>query len=336
MKQSTIISTAALTVALAGSAVFNVIRARSAEKKTPPEGKFIEVDGVRLHYIEKGSGPPLILLHGNGAMLQDYELSGLIGEAAKQYRIIAFDRPGFGYSERPRSTVWTPVNQARLIFKAAQMLGVQKPVILGHSWGTLVALAAALDHPSDVAGLVLLSGYYFPSVRPDVVLFSPPAIPGIGDILRFTASPLMGRVTAPGMFKAMFAPARVPERFARWPVDLALRPSQLRAAAADTAMMIPAAALLQKRYGELHLPVAIMAGEGDKIAHFDEQSCVLHQKLSNSELVTIPHEGHMFHYTAGESILAAIGRVFSRSGKALEPSTAVADEIIPAPPVHSL
>lgn len=189
MKQSTIISAAALSVVLAGSAVFNVVLARKAEKKTPPEGEFIEVDSVRLHYVEKGSGPPLILLHGNGAMLQDYELSGLIGEAAKQYRVIAFDRPGFGYSERPRNTVWTPANQAGLIFKAAQMLGVRKPVIVGHSWGTLVALAAALDHPSDVAGLVLLSGYYFPSARPDVVLFSPPAIPGLGDILRFTASP---------------------------------------------------------------------------------------------------------------------------------------------------
>lgn len=101
----------------------------------------------------------------------------------------------------------------------------------------------------------------------------------------------MGRAIAPAMFKAMFSPAPVPERFAQWPVELAMRPSQFRAAAADTAMMITAVALLQKRYGELQLPVVIMAGEADKIVHFDEQSCVLHEKLSNSELVAIPDEG---------------------------------------------
>src|SRR4051812_40267633 len=80
----------------------------AAERSHPPEGKFIEVDGVRLHYLERGSGPALVLLHGNGVMAQDFQLSGLIDKLAQTHYVIAFDRPGFGYSDRPSSTDWTP------------------------------------------------------------------------------------------------------------------------------------------------------------------------------------------------------------------------------------
>jgi len=94
--------------ALAISTLYNRERAKQAERNNPPAGRFIEIRGVHLHYVERGTGEPLVLLHGNGSMVQDFESSGLIGMAAKKYRVIAFDRPGFGHSERPRSTIWTP------------------------------------------------------------------------------------------------------------------------------------------------------------------------------------------------------------------------------------
>jgi pimeloyl-ACP methyl ester carboxylesterase len=155
--------------------------------------------------------------------------------AAEHYRVIAFDRPGFGYSERPRSTIWTPQAQARLLRHALQELGVDSAIVLGHSWGTLVALSMALDAPDFVRGLVLLSGYYYPSLRADVPLLSAPAIPVIGDLMRYTVSPLAGRM--------LWRPfAKRPSR--RWRsirasanstgLD-ALRPGQLRASAAETA-----------------------------------------------------------------------------------------------------
>jgi len=80
---------AALTVA----ALVNRILARKAERDNPAAGQFVEVDGVRLHYVDRGSGEPVVLLHGNGSMIQDFEASGLIAMAAGKYRVIAFDRP---------------------------------------------------------------------------------------------------------------------------------------------------------------------------------------------------------------------------------------------------
>jgi pimeloyl-ACP methyl ester carboxylesterase len=152
-----------------GSALFNRASARRAEAATPPTGKFVEVDGVRLHYVDRGEGPVVVLFHGDGVMLQDFDVSGVLPLAAEQHRVIAFDRPGYGYSERPRSTIWTPAAQAELIASALKKIGVERAVVVGHSWGTLVALAMALDHPGVVSGLVLLSGYYYGTARPDVI-----------------------------------------------------------------------------------------------------------------------------------------------------------------------
>jgi len=181
---------------LGGAALLTHARARRAERQQPPRGRFLDLDGVRLHYLERGDGAPIVLLHGNGTMIEDWEISGVLDLAAERHRVIAFDRPGFGYSARPRRRIWTPAEQAELLSQALKRLGVNRPVVVGHSWGTLVALSLALDHPDEVRGLVLLSGYYFPTTRADVPLLSPPAIPIIGDVMRYTASPLLGRALA--------------------------------------------------------------------------------------------------------------------------------------------
>jgi len=93
--------------ALAAAAVVNKHLANKAERDNPPAGRFLDVNGIRLHYVERGTGDAVVLLHGNGSMIQDFESSGLIELAAKDHRVIVFDRPGFGHSERPRSVVWT-------------------------------------------------------------------------------------------------------------------------------------------------------------------------------------------------------------------------------------
>ena len=156
----------AITAALAGSALFNRANSRRAEAETPPSGKFVEVDGARLHYSDQGEGPAVVLLHGNGVMLQDFEVSGVLGLAARHHRVIAFDRPGFGYSDRPRTTVWTPRAQAELIGKALKEIGVERAVVVGHSWGTLVALALALNHrEADGSGPAIRLLFRHPSFR---------------------------------------------------------------------------------------------------------------------------------------------------------------------------
>jgi pimeloyl-ACP methyl ester carboxylesterase len=296
---------ACVAAAGAAAALLNRWLARRAERRNPPIGQFITVQGVRLHYVDRGSGTPLVLLHGNGSMIEDYKSSGLLDAAATQYRVVAFDRPGFGHSDRPRSTVWTPQVQADLIAAALKQIGISKPMVLGHSWGTMVAVALALQHPREVQALILASGYYFPSVRADVIIFAPAAAPVIGDVLSYTVSPLLSRLIWPLLLRKIFGPRSIPDKFAGFPKEMAVRPWQLRTAAAESALMIPAARTLQNRYQQLNMPVIIVAGADDRVVESD-QSRELHRKIPGSVLSLIPATGHMVHQSATAEVMSAI------------------------------
>lgn len=298
---------AAVGTALVGAALFNSAKAKRAERDNPPLGTFLTVDGVKLHYLERGEGAPVVLLHGNGTMIEDWIVSGVLDELARDRRVIAFDRPGFGHSERPRTRIWTPAAQAALIAEALRQLGVEKPLVVGHSFGTMVATALALDHPESLSGLVLLGGYYYPSARFDALIASQPAIPGLGDVMRHTTSPLIGAAMTPRINAKIFDPAPVPERWTEeFPMEMTLRPAQIRSEAAEAGLMVPAAAAMFPRYPELKLPVTIMAGSGDALVDPTGQSQRLHEELSQSRLVTVEGAGHMVHHTSREEVLAAI------------------------------
>lgn len=292
--------------ALGATAVFVQRQTKRTEADNPPIGKFIEVEGVKLHYIERGEGPSLVLLHGNGTMIQDFLLSGVVDLAAQRYRVIVLDRPGYGYSERPRGRVWTAHAQAALFHVALQKLGVDRPIVLGHSWGAFIALAYALDYPEETRSIILASGYYYPTLRLDVLLSSGPAIPVLGDVMRYTLSPLAGRLLWHPMLRYLFDPHPVTSAFEQFPVWMALRPSQLRASAAESALMLPSAFMLRPHYDELRVPIVILAGESDRHVNTHAQSERLHQQLPNTEFHSVAGAGHMVHQVAPDEVLAAI------------------------------
>lgn len=304
---------------LAASYLFVRSKTAQAERDNPPRGKFIEVDGVRLHYLERGSGPALVLLHGNGVYANDFEYSGLVDKLSERYRVVAFDRPGFGYSERPRTTLWTPDAQARLLHHALQELKIDSAIVLGHSWGTMVALAMGLQVPDAVRGLVLLSGYYYPTLRLDVPVAAQPAIPLIGDLLRHTVTPLLARLLWPLTTKHMFAPQPVPERFRQLSPWMALRPGQVRASAAEAALMVPAARSLSKRIERLQVPVQIVVGSQDKVIKPSAASERLHEDVQaqdgSSELHLVPGAGHMVHYAHPDQVAAAVDAIAAQVGE---------------------
>lgn len=317
-----------LAAALSLAALWTRHRARLAEQRFPPQGKFIQVDGVRLHYLDQGSGPAVLLVHGNGSQAADFTGCGLIDELRPRYRVIAIDRPGFGYSERPRDRLWTPKAQALVLEHACQALGIRDPVVLGHSFGTLVALALAIHGGLPVRGLLLASGYYFPGFRLDALLFSPPAIPVLGDVLRYSVSPLLGKLLAPHLKRKGFSPKPTDQHFSdAVPTPLMLRPWQLKASAEDSAFMVPVARELSRFYRKLAMPVEIFAGSGDKIVRPEKQSARLHATIKHSRLHLIPGEGHMLHYGHCTDLVDTIDRLAAGASPpiAADPVPAVAE-----------
>jgi pimeloyl-ACP methyl ester carboxylesterase len=319
----------ATILGLAAMAALNIVTAKRAERAHPPQGKFISVSGTKLHYLEKnvaekGSGAPVILLHGNQVTAEDFELSGLLDRVAKNHHVIAFDRPGFGYSERPCGTIWSVFSQAALIHKAVLQLNLEKPVIVGHSLGAMVALAYALEYPDDTAAVLLLGGYYFPSLRADSALTFPTALPGIGDVLQYTLSPLLGRLIGPYFAKRVFSPVMVAPQF-KEQAGLALRPSQVGATAADANLMGPDAARLASRYQSLTMPVTIMAGSDDKIVNVEKQAERLHAMLPQSKLELLDGTGHMLHYSYPDRIADEIEALAKKT--AMPAKMIAADEL---------
>lgn len=296
---------------LGASALYVQWSARQAVRRNPPRGRFLTVDGLRLHYIDTGGRkPPILLLHGNGSMVKELEISGMIAKLSAKHRVVAFDRPGFGHSERPRSRAWTPAAQADLIQAAMGKLGLKSATVIGHSWGTLVALELALRHPGFVRGLLLIGGFYFPEARRDLALLSVVALPVLGDFMGYTVSPILAKLLSGRAVRNIFAPRPVSEEFRRqFPVDLATRPINIRAAAEDLALMIPATKALQARYRRIRKPTIIIAGAQDGIVNVDRHAARLHSQIEGSELYLMPHDGHMVHHHAPLTIVQSVERL---------------------------
>ncbi|MGD8644186.1 MAG: alpha/beta hydrolase, partial [Chromatiales bacterium] len=128
-----------------------------AEQIYPPLGEFALVDGVRMHYTQTGSGRPIVLIHGASTSLRDFEAS-IVDPLSRRYRVIAVDRPGHGYSQRPDGEWPNPAKQARFIHDLLVQLDAETPVLVGHSWSGSVVLAYLLAYPEATAGGVLLAG----------------------------------------------------------------------------------------------------------------------------------------------------------------------------------
>lgn len=299
--------TAAAVAAAAGTAAWVHHHAQRAEQRHPAPGRFIHIEGVRLHYRITGEGPPVLLVHGNTVHGNDFDASGLVRRLAREHQVLVIDRPGFGWSDRTRDAAWTPAEQARVLCRAAVALGVENFAVVGHSLGTQVAIAMALGDPAHVNRLVLVGGYYFPSLRLDTVPARLGAIPWVGDVLRYTAASVASRLLLGPTVKALFAPQPVPASFREeLPRELLLRPLQRRASTEDGAHMVAQARVLRHHYGELKVPVTLVAGAQDAIIDSRSQSGRLHRLLAGSKLHILDGVGHMAHYHSQALIAEAL------------------------------
>lgn len=320
-----------LPAALAATAALAVgvrIWTRRIEARHPPQGRMIDVDGVPVHVTERGAGPAILLLHGNGATLEDMLLSGLTARLGRNHRVIALDRPGFGHSPRSGDRRWNAETQAELFWAALDSLGVDDAIIVGQSWGALAAVAMGLARPERTAGLVLVSGYYYPRDRLRIGPCALFALPILGPLMRHTVAPVISAIFSPAVVRQIFAPAEVPEHFREFPLELAFRPSQLRASAEDCANMTKDARRMQRHYGQLRMPVAILFDREDAIIDQTRQSILLHEDIPGSRLYEVQRGGHMLHHILPEQVVRAVAEI--RAAAAPVAGAAKIAEIRPA------
>jgi pimeloyl-ACP methyl ester carboxylesterase len=308
VKMNLVVLLLILMAVLAGLYIYNRRKVREAEALFPPVGQFVTVDGIRLHYICKGEGQPVVFLHGGILSASDY--AQVIDLAATEYQAISFDRPGYGYSERPQKEMVTPIVQARLFRGALKKLGIEKPILVGHSWSGSLVLAYALEYPDELSGIVLLApaaygGKAYPAGKMDFLLYRIAAAPVLGNLLASTLLMSLGRILAKPAIHATFSPDPAPADFlnrgkALWP-----RPGQFIANREDVYTFSPTVDVLSKRYGEIRLPVVIVVGDSDPF-HPELQSYSLHQAIPHSKLIVLPDTGHMIPTVRPEAVLEAV------------------------------
>lgn len=305
----------ALAGAVGGLYAYSRLSVRRTEARFPPTGKFVTVEGVRLHYVIEGSGRPVVLLHGAGTSLLDFSMT-MLGQAATEFQVIAFDRPGHGFSGQPDREVATPQVQARLLRGALRELGIATPVLVAHSWGGAVALAYAIDYPDDVSGIVLLGTVaYAEGYPPAPRIMRVPAIPVIGGILTSVFLVVVGRAAARSMFEDAFRPnsiAAVAPEFVEASTALSLRPSQFSANATQVRHTRSSLIQMEPQYGKISVPVAIVTGEADPHAQPQLHSYPLHEAIPHSQLVVLPETGHMIPHTRPDAVIQTVRAIWDQ------------------------
>jgi pimeloyl-ACP methyl ester carboxylesterase len=305
-----------VALALGVSAELTRWLVRRAERRYPRPAGAVVVDGVELRYTQAGSGRPVVLIHGLLGSTYDFE-AGLTDVLAQRYRVVAFDRPGNGYSKAPPSDGHTPIGQAYLLHEAIGRLGLERPVLVGYSLGAAVAVAYAELFPADVAAVVTVGGHVLPYRLPAARL------------ARVLRTPLLGRLAGATLLiptaypigyellRLACWPRPLPGSYARAALAVGLRPDPFRHAVEDLERASADLHVLAASYGALEVPVAVLVGAHDRIAPAAE-SQAFHRRLRESRLIVVGDGGHALHVTHPATVAAAIDAAWTMSGRKVE------------------
>ncbi len=287
-------------------------REAAARTSHPPAGQFVEVDGLRVHLWVKGDGPDLVLIHGANGNLRDFTMR-LADGLTDRFRVIAVDRPGLGYSDPLPGKDASVGGQARHLRAALTKIGLQRPILLGHSYGGAVALAWALQEPP--AALVLVSAASMPwpgSLDPWYRLTAT-------SLGRATLVPLAAAFVPKGYIsravEGVFAPEAPPRGYIEnLGVDLILQRGPLGVNVSQINSLLPEIKQMVDAYPSLTLPVELLHGDADRVVPLDVHAARLAPLLPNAILTILPGAGHMPQHTRSGEVIAAIDRAAIRGG----------------------
>jgi pimeloyl-ACP methyl ester carboxylesterase len=312
---------------LGGLAIFTARTTRQVENALPPRGRFIDVDGARLHYIEAGSGPPLVLIHGLAGQHGNFTHS-LLGHLEKGHRAIVVDRPGSGYSARAAGASATIAAQARTISRFIEALGLRRPLIVGHSLGGAIALSLAVNHPEQVGGLALIAPVtHLPKEVPPIFRGLAIRSPFLRSVVARTLAVPISIRNRHTVLESAFGPQPVPRDYGTKGGGLLnLRPTSFINASRDLMAAHDESGDLTVRYGDIKVPVGVLYGTADRILDPAAHRAALVAKLPKVDCELIDGGGHMILICSADRCATFIARVAQRmtAGRAVGPENALA------------
>jgi pimeloyl-ACP methyl ester carboxylesterase len=243
-------------------------------------GQLINVDGVELHYVEAGIGPAIVMIHGFGG--QTFSFRYQMAEFARDHRCVAIDLKGFGYSERPEDGDYSLAEQARLVLRALDELGIEKAVLIGHSMGGEVVARAAELAPERVEKLVLVA------TAPGYPLRLGPRLPFMRAFM-----PGFARLARRNARKNLFYDPKSVD------IDAIMaeyeKPGRIYGSLNTVWQMWDGVRKQPKLdHSKITMPVLVLWGEKERVLPFDQRLLRwLRKRLPQAEVVTILRTGHM-------------------------------------------
>jgi pimeloyl-ACP methyl ester carboxylesterase len=250
-----------------------------------PPSKFVEIEGMRIHYRDEGAGQPLVLLHGFGSSL--YTWDGWVRQLAGTRRVIRLDLPGFGLTGPAPDGDYTAERYVRVVAALLDRLGVERTDIAGNSMGGRTALMFALAHPERVRKLILVDAGGFAPMPPPV-LFRVAQTPILGPFLLLHVTP---RFVVRRNLETVYGD---PSRLTNAVVD---RYWVMGRRAGNRGAMLaritgPPDPNLAGRLGELKLPVLIQWGKLDQWIPLSDAHG-FQRGIAGAELRVYPGAGHV-------------------------------------------
>lgn len=289
----------------------NVSRQQQIEAEFPPQGEVILVNGKRVHVIIQGEGPDVILLHGASGNALDM-MQAIGTKLAQTHRVIAFDRPGLGYSDALDDQ--SLKSQALHLAEASKQISVHNPLIIGQSYGGALTLAWALYAPIKPRALVLISAPSMPWPGKLDISYRLTSNPAGAALLLPLAAAFVPRSYVEKAVASVFAPEAVPANYATLTaVPLALRFPTLRANMQQVNDLRDQLVQMQPLYTKLAMPIELLHGTADSVVPIEVHAIPFTELVPTARLETLEGAGHMPHHTRKAQVFAAIDRAEARA-----------------------
>lgn len=288
--------------------------AAKAERLVPVSGRFVEIDGNRIHYVEEGEGRPIVFVHGLGAQIHQFRHT-LFDHFGPGYRLIALDRPGSGYSVRATGATGRLPEQAEILRRFIEKLGLERPLVVGHSLGGAVTLTLAVEHPEAISGIALLAPltHLEAGVREKAGLLYIRSRLWRGIMAYTVAIPTSLRY-ARQTLEFIFSPQAVPADYmingGGW---LGLRPTHFHATSTDFVAVEEDLARIEQRYGEIAMPSGILFGTADRVIDMRIHGEPMKDRIGGLDFEMVDGLGHMPQFAEPDRVIAFIKRIAERA-----------------------